>query len=167
MTERFWSKDDQSGGPDACWNWTAFRDRDGYGRFQISKKVGRTSHRVAWEMENGPIPGGLCVLHKCDNPACVNVSHLFLGTRLDNNKDRHRKGRNGPRARLFGDANPSRQHPENLPRGTRHANAKINDDIVREIRSSLSSSRSLAAKFGVGETQISRIRSHKRWTHVT
>lgn len=167
MTERFWSKVDQSGGPDACWNWTAFRDRDGYGRFQISKKVGRTSHRVAWEMENGPIPDGLCVLHKCDNPACVNVSHLFLGTRLDNNKDRHRKGRNGPRVRKYGDDNPSRKHPENLPRGEGHAHARINEDIVRKIRASSSPSCALVAEFGLGESHVSRIRKHKLWAHVT
>jgi len=166
MTERFWSKVDRSGGSNACWNWTAFRDRDGYGRFQISKTVCRTSHRVSWEMENGPIPDGLCVLHKCDNPSCVNVVHLFLGTRADNNADRKKKGRNGL-VRLCGDANPSRQSPETLPRGEGHANARINEQIVRAIRSSSASSRALAKQHGLGESHIYKIRTRKLWAHVT
>jgi hypothetical protein len=75
-----------------CIEWTAAADRLGYGRFGIGKKV-YLSHRVAWEWERGPIPSGLCVLHRCDNPRCVNVAHLFLGTRADNTSDMLAKGR--------------------------------------------------------------------------
>jgi len=75
-----------------CIETMLWRDRQGYGR----KKVGsRTvlAHRHAWELANGLVPEGLCVLHRCDNPPCINPDHLFLGTRADNNADRDAKGR--------------------------------------------------------------------------
>ncbi len=75
-----------------CWEWTGSLT-EGYGSFDHRK-----AHRVSWEMHNGPIPQGAgahgtCVLHKCDNPSCVNPTHLFLGTNRDNAIDRERKGR--------------------------------------------------------------------------
>ena len=78
-----------------CWLWLAACDREGYGKIfdkQTQKTVG--AHRHAWAVAHGPIPNGLCVLHRCDIPACVNPDHLFLGTRLDNARDRAAKGRN-------------------------------------------------------------------------
>lgn len=92
LRERFWSKVDRSGD---CWMWTASRNASGYGRFGGSNSGGSyLAHRMCWELHNGPIPDGLCVLHRCDNPACVNPAHLWLGTRDDNNKDKTAKGRN-------------------------------------------------------------------------
>lgn len=80
--------DDNTG----CWNWLLGKDDSGYGLLRINNKNVR-AHRLFWEEMVGPIPPGLCVLHKCDNPPCVNPAHLFLGTKGDNNTDRHRKGR--------------------------------------------------------------------------
>jgi hypothetical protein len=75
-----------------CIVWTGERVGMGYGR--VSYKGRRPlAHRVAWELANGPIPDGLLVLHRCDNPPCCNANHLFLGTSKDNADDRDAKGR--------------------------------------------------------------------------
>lgn len=84
-----------------CWEWLLGKDRVGYGRLKIqlgSRSAFRFSsaHRYAWELWRGPIPDGMNVLHKCDNRACCNPDHLFLGTQQDNMRDMHAKGR-GPR----------------------------------------------------------------------
>ena len=84
---------------DKCWNWQG-AICVGYG--SIGDNNGRRgTHRYSWELSNGPIPKGLCVLHKCDNRQCVNPDHLFLGTKGDNNRDRVKKGR---------DANSNKTH---------------------------------------------------------
>jgi len=71
---------------DACWEWNGPRDYHGYGRKTVNRKTVRL-HRLAWEWANGPIPPGMFICHRCDNPPCVNPAHLFLGTNLDNVRD--------------------------------------------------------------------------------
>ena len=90
--ERFWNKVMKIVETDECWEWIAFKNKDGYGLFGYNGK-NQKAHRVSWQLHNGPIPDGLCVLHKCDNPSCVNPNHLFLGTNADNIKDRVNKNR--------------------------------------------------------------------------
>lgn len=87
---RFWSKVDV-GEPGECWEWLAGKSH-GYGAFWIHNKHQR-AHRVSWVLTFGPIPRGLCVCHKCDNPGCCNPYHLFLGTPSDNRQDAVQKGR--------------------------------------------------------------------------
>jgi hypothetical protein len=79
-------------GPNGCWEWTMARNRAGYGEFCSDRRV-LLAHRWMWEFMHGPIPPKVCVLHRCDNPPCVNPSHLFLGTRAGNARDMIAKGR--------------------------------------------------------------------------
>lgn len=92
--ERFWEKVEKT---DNCWLWKASKRNKGYGAFIWADKNGKIiqgrAHRFSWELHFGEIPIGLCVLHKCDIPACVNPKHLFLGTKADNNNDICLKGR--------------------------------------------------------------------------
>ena len=79
--------------PDECWEWQSYRGPQGYGVFS-RKILGQTlAHRISFVMNCGPLTEEICVLHKCDNPPCVNPKHLFLGNRDMNNKDRAQKGR--------------------------------------------------------------------------
>jgi hypothetical protein len=114
----FWAKVDKNGGvpahlPDLreCWLWTASLFVGGYGRFGAQR-----AHRVSWELHHGEVPEGLFVLHRCDNPRCVNPGHLFLGTQTDNMRDMWAK-RRGRR-----------------PRGADVAVAKLDAEKVRALR---------------------------------
>ena len=93
LEERFWAKVKKT---DGCWVWTGSAQHNGYGYLHIGDKTNRKpmrAHRVSWELHNGPIPTGLWVLHRCDNPPCVRPEHLWLGDRTDNMRDCAAKGR--------------------------------------------------------------------------
>lgn len=79
--------------PDACWEWQGARRVRGYGKFSTWGRRSVVASRYAWERAFGPIPPGLQVCHRCDNPPCVRPSHLFVGTQLDNVRDQAAKGR--------------------------------------------------------------------------
>src|SRR5687768_2088481 len=100
LADRFWEKVDKRS-PNECWNWVAAREHFGYGRVRFAH-THLLAHRVSWELTFGLIPHGQFVLHRCDNPSCVNPAHLFLGSTADNVTDRNRKNR---QARQKGEKN--------------------------------------------------------------
>jgi hypothetical protein len=163
LTCRFWSKVDKSGGPDACWIWIAGKSSDGYGSFDQAG-----SHRTAWEIERGPIPRGLSVLHNCptgDNPSCVNPAHLWLGTQAQNIADMTAKGR---RRTATGDASAPRKYP-GMRAGERNGAAKIDAATVTKIRTANASGESysrIVKRFGVSKSHVSRIVRGHSWRHV-
>lgn len=118
-TERFWN-----GTP--CWEWSAKRNEDGYGWFRLAGQA-QGAHRAAYKLLIGE-PGKLHVLHRCDNPPCVNPAHLWLGTNLDNIHDRDAKGR---QVALRGDQHYARTNPERLARGERHGSRTKPEKLSR------------------------------------
>jgi hypothetical protein len=148
LEDRFWGKVDHSG--DGCWVWRAGRNRRGYGTFRL-KSGSALAHRVAFELEHGPIPPGMHVCHHCDNPPCVNPAHLFLGTDADNVADMMAKGRK----RTV------------VPTGESHPSAKLTWAKVAEIRRLYAagghSQRDLGRQFGVGLCAIQGVVTRKTW----
>lgn len=133
-----------------CDEWPGFRNRKGYGQAGRHTLV----HRAAWEAVHGPIPDGVCVLHRCDNPPCVSPAHLFLGTKAENNRDMHAKGRGSWGGLVF---------------GIEHHSARLDSEKVREIRrrhSAGESPRALAAEFGVSRETIWKVATRRNWKAV-
>lgn len=146
--DRFWGKVSKASA-NGCWVWQAGRSKDGYGKIRINGKSW-IAHRYAWTSENGDIPDGMCICHHCDNPPCVNPSHLFLGTKKENTADMWRKGR----ARRDGEHNAAH---------------KLSCRDVLEIKRLLRSrtKRYLSEEFGVSVTAIQNIAIGKKWGHLT
>lgn len=150
--------------PDGCHLYTGTRSR-GYGHISISGQI-HLAHRLAWELANGPIPPGHYVCHKCDNPLCVRVDHLFLGTPADNIADMVAKGR-----QARGAAHGSHTRPEAFARGERVAGAAVDAAQVREIRRLHAEENltytELAARFPISKGGIGHIVRGETWRHVS
>lgn len=157
LAERFWAKVRRT---DDCWIWMGARNSAGYGNigdYGDGRKVVLT-HRLSMALSGTAIPIGMQVLHRCDNPPCVNPGHLFVGTALDNSRDMITKGRHS-----HGDEHTKRLR---LPRGEHHANARLTDAAVCEIRTSQLPVKTLAEKFGVVRTVIYKVLRREIWAHV-
>jgi len=148
--ERFFTKivcDLQTG----CWLWTgsALSGQAGYGGFARRHRQSQQAHHASWEFAYGPIPPGMFVLHRCDVRLCVRPEHLFLGTQLDNVRDRDAKGRS--------------MHGE-----TQH-HAKLSDSDVIDIRRRWRAGTpqaTLAREYGMRVPQIANIVHRRAWKHL-
>lgn len=139
--------------PNGCIPWAGCKRGNGYGVITSYPRGARVSaHRLSYELLVGsPIPDGMHVLHRCDNPSCINPTHFFLGTQTDNNADKQAKGRQ--------------------PRGERMGCAKLTADQVREMRARYAagsiSQRELAKEYGIGKSVVAQIILRRKWQHVT
>jgi len=154
----FWEKVDKNGPKvpgvlGCCWIWTGGRDKDGYGKFQVSvpgedKQRHIRAHRFAWEEVNGPVPADFYLLHRCDNPACVRPGHLRPGTQKQNREDCVRRGRE--------------------PRGSKKPNAIFTEELIRSVRDRVASGAVLADI--ARELKVNYLSLHnavtKNWRHV-
>ena len=153
--DRFWSMVDKDENPNSCWNWTASGDSHGYGTISWGSRQrgNEKAHRISYEIHHGPIPDGMFVCHSCDNPACVNPAHLWLGTHADNMRDMFRKNR------------------RKAARGMLNGKSKLTDDQVKQIRKRYAKGgilqRELAEEYGVSDTQISAIITMQRRQNIT
>ncbi len=158
QTARFMSKIS----PEAlsgCWLWTAAVNKSGYGMFnerwdnKSKRSIVCLAHRFSFKLANRNFDDRFNVLHHCDNPACVNPSHLFAGTQADNVADMDIKGRR---------INSQLQ-------GERHPNSKVNkDDVYQmlEMRKNGFTQQSIANKFGISQVQVGNILRKDQWKHI-
>jgi len=145
---RFWLKVQIPHGGFGCWEWSGAPDPEGYGFFKVRGKMYR-AHRYMWLTVHGTLPQE-SVLHHCDNPACVNPSHLYLGTQADNIRDRSVRNR--------------------ACRGERQHSAKLTEADVKHIRWMASfgyPGQAIADMFGMKEAQILAIIRRSAWKHVS
>lgn len=146
----FWQRVKITGKRD-CWNWTAGKNSNGYGRLRFRRRQDM-AHRVAAILSFGDIPPGLLACHKCDNRICCNPAHLFLGTHKDNQHDCVVKGR------------------KNSARGSQLPQTILNAEKVREIRRRyiphVVTGVILGREFGVSAGAILDIVTRKRWKYV-
>lgn len=164
LVERFWAKV-PAGGLLDCWEWQGNRNvgRGGYGQLSVWPNT-YLAHRIAYALTKGPIPAGLFVLHRCDNPPCVNPAHLWLGTARDNSADMVAKGR-----AASGDRHPMVYRPELRRPGELNSSARITAADVREIRERFArgeSQRVLAIEFGLTKSYLGQITRGERWKHL-
>lgn len=153
IKHRFLSKIAYTANPNCCWEWQANTSKSGYGKVTV-KGITILAQRMAYYIHTGIDPIGSIILHTCDNRKCVNPNHLSIGTHKDNSRDMIIKGRG----------------KEQFMNGEKHKNAKLTEDIVREIRRKHSEyglkSGELALMYGICQPAMSRILSRKRWSHI-
>lgn len=174
-----------------CWEWQGSLGQEGYGNFPIRGSTEK-AHRIAYRFFKGPIPPGMCVCHTCDNPPCCNPDHLWLGTWMDNVRDKYAKGRgnhargerNGavmhperlhrgphktPRKLIRGLDHWAVKNPERLARGEKHKKSKLTKEKVIDIRRRCANRENcyaLAEEFGVSSGTVHAAAIGETWKHI-
>lgn len=157
LRARFHARIDERGEGE-CWVWTGARTKGGYGVMSGEHRGDSPlrCHRVAYELHYGPIPDGLHVRHRCDNPPCCNPAHLLVGTNADNVADKVERNRQA-RTALRGSVNPSTNLNERAVAEIRRLLAERDDRTTRKI---------VRVRYGVSAAALYLIRNNKTWAHV-
>lgn len=135
-SERLWSRVDKSGGPNSCWEWTGFRNRDGYGHVTVDGKQNQRAHRAIYRDFYGELSDDVVVRHTCDNPPCCNPAHLLAGTQVENMADIVERGR--------------------WPR-------RWTDDQLEAVRVDTRPGRVVAAEYGMSQSYVYLLRKQYRY----
>ena len=141
--ERFWAKVNKNT-ESGCWEWEASCNQYGYGQFSDINGKTIKAHRYSYELNKGPIPEGMCILHSCDNRRCCNPNHLSVGSHLENYHDM---------------LNKNRQHYKNI----------LNSEKVKNIKIRLQSGefyKNIAKEFDIPSVTVYHIKTGKTWAHV-
>lgn len=152
LVTRLLAKVDTSGGPAACWPFMGAKSSVGYGHLRGDGVHLVRAHRAAYAALVGPIPDGLDVLHSCDNRACCNPSHLYVGTHSRNMRDREERGRH------------------NAPRGESHGRAKLTEADVHAIRAAVAAGarqNAVARRYGITPQSVWSIVHGDTWSHLS
>jgi hypothetical protein len=161
LKDRFWNKVFKT---ETCWIWKAATDNFGYGRVGIYRpRSVAPAHRVAWILSGKEeIPKGMDLCHSCDNPPCVNPSHLFIGTRQDNVDDCRKKGR------MSVGEKHKRIMSHVAVRGSKHYKSKITENDVELIRKwdGYLTQERIAKRFGITRAAVSAIIIRRTWKHI-
>ena len=158
LEKRFWEKVDIRSSNE-CWKWRGKTNPKGYGEFYSKIRNGKhtRSHQVSWILAFGDIPDGFQVCHTCDNSACVNPNHLFLGTNQDNVDDKMKKGRWKSRF-LYGE-----EHPQHGEKSRFHKLTEQNVLEIRRLREQGHTLRSIGERFGVTHGVVNNILQGRKW----